>query len=66
MHTTRVNDTIFHHDGGYDGDVHIVRDGVETIIPFEDILSLVADYVMANAIAKMENMSPKELLIGSS
>lgn len=33
MHTTKINNTTFHHNGDYYGDVHVIRDGIETTIP---------------------------------
>lgn len=64
MHTTKINNTTFHHNGDYRGDVHVIRDGVETTIPFEDMMELVANFVMAKKISKLEQAEPIDILMG--
>ena len=61
-HSTISGDTIFHHNGGYEGDIVIVRDGESFVVPFEDLKSLVADYVRDHKINAIELMSDEHLL----
>jgi len=60
-HTTTIDNTVFIHDGDFIGDVEIRRGGTGIIVPFEDLLALVAEYVRMERIAKLEQMVPYEL-----
>lgn len=72
MHTHKAGDTIFHHNGDFSGDVKIVlytepkespvpaEDGRrwwEVEVPFEDLRSLVAEYVRGRRIELLEQAS---------
>jgi len=60
-HTTKLNDTIFIHDGDFGEDVRIIRPDGELRVPFEDIKGLVGHYVMMRKIAVLEQAEPDDL-----
>jgi hypothetical protein len=65
MYTTKVNKTIFHHNGDFSGDIHIYfenNSGAEILIPFDDIKGLVAEYIRREKISKLEDAEDNELL----
>jgi hypothetical protein len=64
MHTTKINDSTFVHNGGFDGDVTIIRaQGADEItLPFEDVLEFVARYVQQERVSKLEQANAKEIL----
>lgn len=61
-HTTKINDTIWVHNGCYDGDIIIQRGPVVMQIPFDDLKGIVAEYIRMKKISELENMSYEELL----
>lgn len=66
MHTTHINNTIFQHNGGYDGDVHIKRQNdhgsILLIVPFDDLKAFVANYIRGEKISHLENCTDDEIL----
>lgn len=64
-HTTVVNtdfdeqETVFIHNGGYDGDVEIVRGENRLSVPFDALKQFVADYVRAKKISDLEDAIPE-------
>lgn len=62
-HSMEINATTFIHNGRFDGDVEIVRDGKRFFVPFSDIKELVAEYVRRERIAKLED-SDADVILG--
>lgn len=73
MHSTDYLDMTFHHNGDYSGEVLVqvpagnVRGGfgdahVVVEVPFAALVSLVADAVRGQRIARLENMPDAEIL----
>lgn len=62
MHTFKHGETVFWHNGGFDGDVHIKRHNGELALPFADLRALVAEYVRRQQIAKLERAGDGQLL----
>ena len=63
MHTTVIENTTFHHNRGFDGDVIICHNKQEMKIPFDRLRDLVAEYVRATEISKLEMMKPEDVLL---
>jgi hypothetical protein len=68
MHTTEGKTCRFIHNGDYLGEVIVVqkkgklnKQG-EVVIEFEDIAMLVTQWLVAEKIAKLEQLEPEELL----
>ena len=61
-HTTEVEDTIFHHGGGFDGVIEIQRSGTSILVPFDHLKYLVAEYVRREKISRLENAHDEEIL----
>ncbi len=56
MHTKQSETgTIFHYNGDYSGEVIILRNGQDVIIPFIDLKSFVADYIRSEKIRDLES-----------
>jgi hypothetical protein len=62
MHRTQCGETTFHHDGGFDGDVIIRRDGQEITIRMDELLDFAGAAVASALISRIEQMSGKQLL----
>jgi hypothetical protein len=64
-HTTNHGGTRFIHNGDYSGEVEIQHSDQEAVwVPFSDLLQFVADYVRQEKIAKLEQASGREVLLG--
>lgn len=55
MHTTKINQTVFIHDGDYGGDVEIRTGRGNITMPFLDLKGFIADYVRNKRIGKLES-----------
>lgn len=66
MHSTKIDDLIFHHEGDYYGDVEIT-DAISgesvCVLPFETLKRFVAGYVKQKRISALEDASADELLL---
>ena len=64
MHTTRIGETTFIHNGDCSGDIIIVHDDDEArfSIPFEDLLGFVAEYVWQEKLNIHETLTPRQVL----
>ena len=67
MHTTKINQTLFHHNGDYSGGIIIQRfdNDIETsiTIPTEDIIKFVGEMIRSEMISKLEQIDAKELVL---
>ena len=67
MHTTKINQTLFHHNGDYSGEIIIERfdNNIETsiTIPTEDIIKFVGEMIRSEMISKLEQIDAKELVL---
>ena len=67
MHTTKINQTLFHHNGDYSGEIIIQRfdNDIETsiMIPTEDIIKFVGEMIRSEMISKLEQIDAKELVL---
>lgn len=45
MHTTEINQTRFHHNSDFSGDVIIGRAELNVVVPMEDLKSFFAEYL---------------------
>lgn len=70
MHTTKVGDTTFIHNGGFEGEVTISREmaggttPVEMVVPFAALIGLVAEAVRREKIQNLQDMSDMAVLFG--
>jgi len=65
MHSTTFNrhpEITFLHHGDFSGSVEIVSDGVSFLVPFDALVSLVAEWARTVRIAKLEDASEREVL----
>ena len=66
MHTTisstETGEVVFNHNGDFSGDVRIVTDAGELWVPFSALKELVATYVRAKAIRKLERATDDAVL----
>jgi hypothetical protein len=64
MHTTKINDTAFIHNGDFSGDIKIrcSRGADEITLPFADIKAIVARYVIGERVSRLEQASDDEIL----
>lgn len=64
MHTFKHGETIFWHNGGFDGDVEIgfEGEGPRITVPFSALRALVAEHVRREKIAALEQANAIELL----
>lgn len=70
MHTFTHGDTIIHHNGDFSGSVTIApgktesgAKQVEIEVPFSALRALVAEYVRREAISRLEQASPNDILL---
>lgn len=61
-HSTKINGTLFIHDGDYGEDIEICTSSAPVLVPFEDLKGFVANYVRDRKIRALEQMSDDELL----
>ena len=64
MHTFKGKKTTIHYNSDMSGDCIIFNKETEqeVVVPCEDILEFVADYVRSRKIGKLEQMDSKEIL----
>jgi hypothetical protein len=62
MHTTEINQTVFIHHGGFEGDVEIRHDEQVMTIPIDDLKEFIARMVRAARVEKLEDASADEIL----
>ncbi len=64
MHTTNATKVRFHHNGDYSDEVIIVHKETkqEMTVPFEDLKTLVAGYVLAERISMLEGANTHTVL----
>lgn len=74
MHTTKIGDVAFIHNGGYDGDVYIslqkskIEESVTNenyvlvTIPFDTLKNFVASYIRRKKVAQLESSDDDEIL----
>ena len=64
MHTTEGKKFLFHHNGDFSGNIIAwnPNDKTETVIPFSDILTLVAEWKRRALISAAENASDIDIL----
>lgn len=63
-HTTKIGATVFIHNGDFSGDIEIVRPDGKLTVPFEDVASIVAEFVKQRRIEDLESAIPLKLLFG--
>lgn len=63
-YTTRIDKTIFIHDGDYHGDIVIMESETnrEVKIPFVHLTSFIAEHIRQEKITELENLSTDEIL----
>ncbi len=70
MHTTKINDTTFHHSD-YQGDIKINRPGTTSDytqvleVPMEDLIEFIGGYLRDRLISDIEQMDGRELLMAA-
>ena len=63
MHvTTTGKGTVFVHNGDFSGDVTVNSGASSLVVPNEDILEFVAEYIRLKRIAQLESMPWQRLL----
>lgn len=79
MHTTKTDNFVWHHNGDFSDDVHLIIPDDKSIIerttvlgganyyevriPFEDLKSLVAEYIRYKFTEALENATNDELIL---
>lgn len=65
MHSTQTPSAVFHHNGDYSGEVHIIcrATNQEIHINFDDIKNLVAEYIRRQRISKLEQANDEAVLM---
>lgn len=62
MHTTRINNTQFIHDGDFGEDITIVINSKGMVVPTLDLIGIVAEMKRRQKISELEDMSAAEIL----
>lgn len=62
MHTTKINETAFIHDGDYGTDIEIVVGGKRLTVPSDDLKGFMASWVRDERTAHLEQASDDEIL----
>ena len=62
MHTTKINNTAFIHDGDYGTDIEIVVGKKRLTVPSADLKGFMASWVRDEKIAQLEQASDDEVL----
>jgi hypothetical protein len=62
MHTTEINDTVFIHHGGFEGDVEIIRGEQRMTVPVDDVKEFIARLVCGLRVERLEDADADEIL----